>query len=165
MNMTQGQHDQHGDSQHMQMKTSGYGKLAVALILSFLAMYPLTMIFVDEANHFYINLSNAYMAMLMVAPMGLIMLFVMRDMFPNKSLNLGLMIGFVGLFVVALLKGRSQVGVGNDQFLKAMIPHHSRAILVCENANITDPEIEQLCQQIVTAQEEEIATMEAMLDD
>ena len=46
-----------------------------------------------------------------------------------------------------------------------MIPHHSRAILVCENANLTDPEIEQLCQQIVTAQEEEIATMEAMLDD
>ena len=108
MNMTQGRHDQHGDSQHMQMKKSGYGKLTVALILSFLAMYPLTMIFVDEANHFYINLSNAYMAMLMVAPMGLIMLFVMRDMFPNKSLNLGLMIGFVGLFVVALLMGRSR---------------------------------------------------------
>jgi uncharacterized protein (DUF305 family) len=60
--------------------------------------------------------------------------------------------------------GRTGALVGNDQFLRAMIPHHSRAILVCENATITDPTIVQLCDQIVTSQQEEIATMEALLD-
>lgn len=147
------------------MQQGSYGKLALALTLSFLVMYPLTMIFIDEANHFYINLSNAYMALVMVAPMGLIMLAVMRNMFPNKALNAGLVVGFVALFFFALFMGRAQVGVGNEQFLKAMIPHHSRAILVCENASITDPEIEELCGAIIKTQEEEIATMEAMLDD
>ncbi len=155
-----GDHEKHG-----KMEMSGYKNLALALTLSFLVMYPLTMIFVDQGNHFYINLSNAYMALLMVAPMGLIMMAVMRNMFPKKALNMGLVAGFAALFVFALLMGRAQVGVGNDQFLKAMIPHHSRAILVCENANITDPDIEQLCGEIVKTQEEEIATMEAMLDD
>lgn len=161
----QHQQEQQGSQDHQGMKMSGYRNLAVALTLSFLVMYPLTMVFITRSNHFYINLSNAYMALVMVAPMGLIMMAVMRNMFPKKSLNLALIAGFVALFVVALLMGRAQVGVGNDQFLKAMIPHHSRAILVCENANITDPEIQQLCQQIISSQEEEIATMEAMLDD
>lgn len=161
----QHQQEQQGSQDRQGMKMSGYRNLAVALTLSFLVMYPLTMFFVDEGNHFYINLSNAYMALLMVAPMGVIMMAVMRDMFPKKTLNMALIAGFVALFVFALLMGRAQVGVGNDQFLKAMIPHHSRAILVCENASITDPEIEELCGVIVQTQEEEIATMEAMLDD
>lgn len=151
----------HGEHQ----SKGSYGKLGIALVLSFLVMYPLTMIFVNEGNHFYFNLSNAYMAVIMVAPMGLIMMGVMRQMFPNRKLNIGLIAGFVALFVIALFMGRSQVGIGNDQFLRAMIPHHSRAILVCENADLTDPAIKDLCEQIITTQEEEIATMEAMLDD
>ena len=86
-------------------------------------------------------------------------------MFPNKALNAVLVVGFVVLFFGGLWLGRAEVGVGNDQFLRAMIPHHSRAILVCENANITDPAIDELCQGIIKTQEEEIATMEAMLGD
>ena len=143
----------------------GYGKLALALTLSFLVMFPLSMAFIDTWSHFYFNLSNAYMALTMVAPMGLIMMVVMRKMFPNKALNAALVVGFVVLFFGGLWLGRAEVGVGNDQFLRAMIPHHSRAILVCENANITDPAIDELCQGIIKTQEEEIATMEAMLGD
>ncbi|CAN5697975.1 DUF305 domain-containing protein [soil metagenome] len=142
-----------------------YGRLALALGLSLLIMYPLTMAFVVERSHFHFNLSNFYMALTMVAPMGLIMLGVMWQMFPRRALNIGLAAAFVVLFFGAWWLGRSETFVGNDQFLRAMIPHHSRAILVCENANITDPDIKQLCDQIVTAQEEEIATMEAMLDE
>lgn len=160
-----GSHEGEHQQGHGGMGKGGYGKLGLALTLSFLVMYPLTMIFVNEGNHFYVNLSNAYMALLMVAPMGLIMMAVMRDMFPDKTLNAILVVGFIALFFFGLFMGRAQVGVGNDQFLKAMIPHHSRAILVCENAAITDPEIEELCGTIIKTQEEEIATMEAMLDD
>ena len=59
--------------------------------------------------------------------------------------------------------GRNEVGVGDGGFLTSMIPHHSRAILVCQEASITDPEIEQLCSEIVEAQEREIAQMKEIL--
>lgn len=59
--------------------------------------------------------------------------------------------------------GRNEVGVGDEGFLTSMIPHHSRAILVCQEGSITDPEIEQLCSEIVEAQEREIAQMKEIL--
>lgn len=153
------------DSHHEHQTGGGYGKLAIALLLSLLVMYPLTMAFVARWSDFYINLSNVYMVLMMVAPMGLIMLLVMRGMFPNKRINAGLAIGFVVLFIAAFWMGREQVFLGNDQFLRSMIPHHSRAILVCEEAAITDPEIEELCGQIIQSQEEEINIMKEMLGD
>lgn len=93
------------------------------------------------------------------------MLVVMRSMFPKRTVNIALAIGFIVLFVGALLMGGQQAGVGNELFLLAMIPRHSRAILVCEESNITDPEIEELCDAIDQTQREEIATMGAMLED
>ncbi len=141
----------------------GYGRLFLALVLSVIVMFPLTMAFVNRWSDFHLNLSSFYMAVMMVAPMGLIMLGVMRGMFPNGPLNLGLAAGFVVLFGLGLWLGRTEAFVGNEQFLRAMIPHHSRAILVCEQASITDPDIQQLCEQIVSSQQEEIDIMERML--
>lgn len=164
--MHTGEHPQGQEQGHEQHQDqSGYRKLAVALTLSLIAMYVLTMAFVAEAGHFYLNLSNGYMAVLMVAPMGIIMMVVMRGMFPNKALNTSLIAGFALLFVAVFFIGRQQAGVGNDQFLRAMIPHHSRAILVCQEANITDQDIAELCDEIIQTQREEIATMEVMLED
>lgn len=146
-------------------KGSGYGRLFIALGLSLIVMFPLTMAFINVWGDFYLNLSNFYMAVMMVAPMGLIMLFVMRGMFPNRRLNAGLVAGFVALFLLAFFVGRQGVLVGNDQFLRAMIPHHSRAILVCEESSITNPEIVELCDQIIAAQKEEITIMKRIMDD
>jgi hypothetical protein len=142
---------------------SGYGRLFLALLLSLAVMFPLSMAFVARWSHFYLNLSNFYMAVAMVAPMGLIMLFVMRGMFPSGRLNAVLGAGFIALFALGLWLGRTEAFVGDEQFLRAMIPHHSRAILVCNEASITDPEIAQLCDQIVATQREEIGIMERML--
>lgn len=151
----QGEHDK---------TMSGYGKLFLALGLSLVVMFPLTMAFIAQWSHFHLNLSNFYMAVAMVAPMGLIMLGVMRGMFPDQRLNVVLVVGFVALFALGLWLGRTEAFVGNEQFLRAMIPHHSRAILVCNEAAITDPDILQLCDQIVSSQQEEIAIMTRMLD-
>ena len=92
------------------------------------------------------------------------MIAVMWKMFPNKPLNIGLLVGFAALFVVAFLMGRAEAFVGDDQFLRSMIPHHSRAILVCEQSNITDSEIVTLCEQIVQSQQEEIDQMKDILE-
>ncbi len=154
----------HG-TEHDRQMTTGYGKLALALSLSLLVMYPLTMAFVVRWSDFYINLGNFYMAVMMVAPMGLIMLAVMRSMFPSSRVNAILAVSFVALFIAAFWLDRAQVGLGNEQFLRSMIPHHSRAILVCEEAAITDPEIEKLCGQIISTQKEEITIMKDMLEE
>lgn len=143
----------------------GYGKLAIALLLSLLVMYPLTMAFVVRWSDFYLNLSNLYMALMMVAPTGLIMLLITRSTFPNKQLNTGLAVGFVVLFIAAFWMSREQAFLGNEHFLRSMIPHHSRAILVCEEAAITEPEMEELCGQIIQSQEEEINIMKEMLGE
>jgi hypothetical protein len=85
---------------------SSYGKLAIALVLSLMVMYPLSMAFVAKASHFHFNLSNLYIALTMVAPMGIIMVLVMWRMFPNRAINIVLIAGFVVLFFIAWWLGR-----------------------------------------------------------
>ena len=146
------------------MKNSSYAKLGIALGVSLVLMFLLTMSMIRTIDHFYLNLSNFYMALVMVAPMGIVMLLVMWRMFENTRLNLVLLASFAALFAVAFALGRTETFVGDEQFLKSMIPHHSRAILVCQESSLTDPEIVELCEQIVQTQREEIAQMEAILE-
>ena len=87
----------------------------------------------------------------------------MRAMFPRRSTNIAIAAGAAVLFVVGLVGMRTQAAVGDRQFLRSMIPHHSGAILMCEQAALTDPDIVALCRQIVESQQAEIATMERLL--
>lgn len=141
-----------------------YTKLAIALAISYVVMFLLTMSMIRQLDHFYLNASNAYMAAVMVLPMGVIMIGVMWKMFGNKALNIALLVAFVASFAGVWALGRQEAGVGNEQFLKSMIPHHSRAILVCQESDLTDPEIIELCQAIVKTQQDEIAQMKDILD-
>ena len=81
------------------------------------------------------------------------------------ALNVALVVALVAVFGGAWALGRQEAGVGNEGFLRSMIPHHSRAIVICQEADLTDPEIVQLCEQIVKAQKEEIAQMQRILRD
>ena len=63
--------------------------------------------------------------------------------------------------IVAL--ARHQIAVGNIQFLRSMIPHQSSAILMCQEAEITDPDTIVLCRQILRTQRDEIEQMEKLL--
>lgn len=145
------------------MKDS-YLKLGIALAVSLVLMFVLTMSMVRTIDHFYFNLSNFYMALIMVAPMGIVMLVVMWGMFRDKRLNYVLLAGFTALFVLAFWIERDETFVDDEAFLRSMIPHHSRAILVCQESDLSDPEVVDLCEQIVEAQQEEITQMEAILE-
>lgn len=112
---------------------------------------------------FYLNLSNTYMALLMVFSMAIIMIVVMWRMFKNKKLSVALLVIFALLFGVSFYLARTETFVGNKAFLQSMIPHHSRAILVCPESNITDPEIVSLCDGIVKSQQQEINQMKEIL--
>jgi len=104
------------------------------------------------------------MSLAMVSPMVFLMIYFMSDMMKDKKLNMQLYVGSALLFVLAIIGARTQFGVGNELFLKSMIPHHSGAITTCQEANITDPEIEQLCDDIIKAQKKEIDQMKQILE-
>jgi len=143
---------------------SGYGGLSVELVLHFIVMYLVMYTMIATLDHFYLNLNNVYMTLMMVTPMALIMLATMRSMFPSRSANLAIAAAAVVVFAGSFYGMRAQALVGDAEFLRSMIPHHSGAILMCEQASITDPEILALCDEIVQAQREEIAQMKAILE-
>lgn len=142
---------------------SSYKKLATVITINGVIMFLLTYAMIDRIDHFYININRVYMALLMVAPMVVLMLLVMRSMYKNTRLNYALIATFTALAILVFVLMRTQTPVGNEQFLRSMIPHHSSAILMCQEAAITDAEIIDLCGDIVEAQEREIAQMKDIL--
>lgn len=142
---------------------SPYPTLAVNLLVSAVIMYFVMFAMIDGPGDFRHNLNMGYMAMMMAAPMGVLMLALMGEMYTNARLNIGLYIAFVAVFAAAFAATRLQTFIGDEQFLRAMIPHHSGAILMCREAQLTDPEIVALCEEIIEAQREEIAQMNAIL--
>lgn len=140
-----------------------YKKLAITIAINSVVMFFLTYVMIDSMEHFLLNINKVYMTLMMVAPMVVLMLIVMGSMYKNKQLNLALIVIFVALFAGVFWLARTQTPVGNEQFLRSMIPHHSSAILMCEESAINDPEILSMCEEIVATQEEEIAQMEDIL--
>ena len=133
--------------------------MALSLVVMYFAMF--TMIY--SLGEFYNNLNMFYMALMMAAPMGVLMLLLMKSMFTNARLNVVLHLAFGAVFILAYLGVRSQALVGDSQFLRSMIPHHSGAILMCEQASIRDPEIKSLCANIIVSQKQEINQMKQLL--
>ena len=146
------------------MENNHYRKFALMLALSFLIMYLVMYLNVASLDHVYLSLTRFYMTVLMVAPMALLMLGMMPHMYKDKKRNAFISLGSVAVFVLALVMLRSQTFVSDTQFMKAMIPHHSSAILTSSQADLRDPEVKQLADQIIQAQEKEIADMKKMLN-
>lgn len=146
------------------MTRAHYRTFALNLIISAVIMYFVMFTMIYGLAEFYNNLNMAYMAIMMAAPMGMLMLVMMGSMYNDRRLNLVLLGGFALLFALAFWGMRAQGLVGDRQFLRAMIPHHSGAVLMCERASLKDPEIKQLCSQIIVSQKEEIAKMKAILE-
>jgi len=156
---------EHAERKGALRKPNGhYGTLLVELVLHFLIMYVVMYTMIATLDHFYFNINNLWMTLMMVTPMALIMVVAMRSMFPNRTVNLVIAATGILAFAGSFWAMRVQGGVGDEQFLKSMIPHHSGAILMCEKAAIADPEIVALCQAIVAAQEREIAQMQRILE-
>lgn len=156
--------EEHAKSAHHAGGSKPYQMLAVNLGLSLLVMYVAMFAMIWSLGEFIQNLNFFYMALVMWAPMGAIMLATMGGMYRNRRLNTALYLAFAAIFVLSLLGIRQQSLVGDDQFLRSMIPHHSGAILMCEEAKLTDPEIRQLCGEIIQAQKDEIAQMKRIID-
>ncbi len=117
-------------------KGTPYRNFAIELVIDFVIMFFVMYTMIATIGHLYLNVNNVYMTLMMVAPMAVVMLISMRSMFTSLK---------------------------STQFLRSMIPHHSGAILMCEQSSSADPEIVALCREIVAAQKAEIAKMRAIL--
>ncbi len=145
------------------MKENHYPKLALALLISFVIMYVVMFLNVDDVSHFYISMNRLYMTLLMVSPMALVMILVMRGMYPNRMVNGCIIATSTIVFVLSLICLRTQAFISDRQYMKGMIPHHSSAIMTSKNAAIKDPEVRKLADSIIKSQEEEIRQMKAIL--
>ena len=103
------------------------------------------------------------MAFVMGATMGVVMLSFMLGMYQNKKLNVAILVGSVIVFAGALWLLRSQATVEDVSYMRAMIPHHSIAIMTSERANISDPRVRELADEIIASQRREIAEMKALI--
>lgn len=145
------------------MKGMSYKRFGVTMILSFLVMYFIMFLNVDRLQHYHTSITRIYMAILMVAAMAVVMMLMMAKMYANKMLNTIIIVGGAIIFVLVLIGLRTQTPIGDIQYMKAMIPHHSSAIMVSKHANLKDPEVKKLSEQIIQSQEKEIAQMEARI--
>lgn len=140
-----------------------YIRLAAMTALSFISMYILMYAMVDRLTDVYSNINQVYMAGLMTAPMVVIELLLMGAMYKNKAANAVILTISVVALGACWILIRQQTAVGDRQFLRSMIPHHSGAILMCREAALTDAEIKTLCGTIATGQQSEIDQMNTIL--
>ncbi|MFD2146085.1 DUF305 domain-containing protein [Mucilaginibacter antarcticus] len=145
------------------MEKGNYKIFVWMLVLSFIIMYGVMFLNVDQADHIYLSMTRLYMTLMMVAAMALLMLTMMRMMYKNRKLNIIITLSSIAVFILCLVGVRTQTFVGDVQYMKGMIPHHSIAIMTSKNANIKDPEVRKLADGIIAAQEKEIAQMKKIL--
>lgn len=135
--------------------------IATSTVVMFGLMYLNTY----ALEHVFFSETRAYMALLMGAVMAIIMLSFMLNMYRKPQVNLAIYALSAAVFALSLWLVRSQATVEDVSYMRAMIPHHSIAILTSERANISDPRVRRLADEIIRAQRREIAEMKALIAD
>lgn len=147
------------------MTSSSYGRFLAMIGTSTVVMFGLMYLNSFELSHVRFSETRTYMAIYMGATMAVIMLAFMLGMYKNKKVNLAIFLGSLVLFGGSLFLLRSQTTVQDRSWMKAMIPHHSIAILTSERAEIDDVRVRELADGIIKAQRKEIKEMEWLIED
>jgi uncharacterized protein (DUF305 family) len=142
-----------------------YARFVAMIATSTAVMFGLMYLNTFAFSHIQFSETRTYMALYMGAAMALVMLAFMWAMYQNRAVNYGIVGVSVVVFAGALFLVRSQSTVDDVSWMRAMIPHHSIAILTSERAGISDPRVKKLAEEIIKAQGLEIAEMEALIAD
>lgn len=144
---------------------NNYRQFCVMIVTSTIIMFGLMYLNTFQLDHVFFSETRADMAVVMGATMALVMLGFMRGMYKDARVNAAITAGSVVVFAVALWLVRSQATIGDVAYMRAMIPHHSIALLTSERAHITDPRVRALADGIIAAQKKEIGEMKALILD
>ena len=142
-----------------------YWRFFAMIITSTVVMFGLMYLNTYAIDHVFFSETRSYMALYMGAVMAVIMLAFMLGMYSNPGVNIAIFAGSALVFAVSLFLVRSQSTVDDTAWMRAMIPHHSIAILTSERANISDPRVRKLADDIIEAQRLEIDEMKALIAD
>lgn len=142
-----------------------YVRFGAMITTSTVIMWGLMYLNTYAWDHVFFSEMRVYMALIMGATMSIVMLLFMWDMYKDWRVNVGILAGSVLLFGVALWLVRSQATVDGVDYMEAMIPHHSIAILTSERADIEDPRVRKLADQIIETQRKEIEEMKMLIKD
>ncbi|MDI6854081.1 MAG: DUF305 domain-containing protein [Deltaproteobacteria bacterium] len=140
-----------------------YARFGAMIATSTVVMLGLMYLNTYQLDHVFFSETRTYMAFVMGATMAVIMLSFMWKMLTNRWLNIGIIVGGAAMFALAVWLVRSQATVDDVSYMKAMIPHHSIAILTSERAQIKDPRVRQLAARIIDSQRREILEMKALI--
>ena len=144
---------------------SSYKTFFQMIITSSVLMYILMYLHTYQLGHVFFSETRLYMNLIMTAVMALVMLWFMRHMYTDKKTNHMIVGGSIALFALSLFLVRSQVLVDDVDYMEPMIPHHSIAILTSKRAQIEDPRVRELADEIIAAQEREIAEMKKLIEE
>lgn len=142
-----------------------YWKFLLMIGVSTVIMFGMMYLNVYSIDHLFFSRTWVFMALMMGAVMAIIMLLFMWKMYENKTLNKIILGVSVLVFAGSLFMVRSQTTVSDVAWMKAMIPHHSIAILTSKRANLKDPEVKKLANDIIEAQEKEIEQMKKLIEE
>ena len=146
------------------MKNS-YWRFGAMIITSMIVMFGLMYLNTYAWEHVRWSETRFYMAFIMGTAMAVVMLSFMLNMYKDSRINISIFVGASVVFVLALWLVRSQSTVEDRSYMKAMIPHHSIAIMTSERAGIDDVRVRELADEIITAQRREIKEMEWLISD
>ncbi|MEQ8599662.1 MAG: DUF305 domain-containing protein [Devosia sp.] len=142
-----------------------YLRFAAMIATSTVVMYGLMYLNTYQFDHVFYSQTRLWMALLMGAVMAVIMLGFMWTMYKKRATNFAIIAGAIAVFAGSLFLVRSQALVGDVDYMRAMIPHHSIAVLTSTNANIRDARVRELADEIIAAQVREIDEMKELIAD
>ncbi|MCL7743959.1 DUF305 domain-containing protein [Guyparkeria hydrothermalis] len=142
-----------------------YVRFGLMILTSTVVMFILMYLNTYAWEHLFFSETRTYMAIMMGATMAVIMLAYMLGMYSNKRLNVAIFLGAIVVFGAMLWLVRSQATVSGESYMRAMIPHHSIAVMTSERAQIRDARVEKLAREITDAQRKEIAEMRYLIAD
>ena len=151
---------------HAHGGTAGsYARFAAMVVTSTIAMFVLMYLNTEWIGDVRFSETRVYMALVMGSVMGAIMLAFMRGMYASRTANATVFALCAAIFVAALWLVRSQATVDDVSYMRAMIPHHSIAILTSTRARLADPRVRELAERIRTTQRKEIEEMDGLIRD
>lgn len=151
--------------QQNEMPGMGWGRFAAMIATSTFIMLFLMYQLVYSFDHAMFSLNRLVASLIMGCVMTIVMLSFMWSMYKGMGTRIAVLVVAALLGVVLLFINRSQQLIGDVDFMKSMIPHHSIAINNARRASISDPRVRELADQIIEAQVLEIAEMKLLLDD
>ena len=161
MQQDRARHTGHQDK----MMTMGWGRFAAMIAVSTAIMFPLMYQLVYSWDHATFSLTRLVSAVVMGCVMAAVMLAFMWNMYRGQGAKLAVLIGAIVLGIVVLMINRQQTLIGDVDFMKSMIPHHSIAINNAENAHLSDPRVRKLADEIISSQVREIREMKLLVAD